>query len=597
VADQPAFFDGIAGSELEELLAKLPRRNFPVGSVLVAEGDSPREMYVTQSGWADVHVADRHGGEHRVGRIAPGTAIGEMSILTGQPAAATVRASEDLEVLVLSRCELERVTERFPQIYRNLSAVLAERLAQTNRVSLRDSRGRLTLLHDACAPPLLGYALACSVAWHTRSSTLLVVLGQEVHADLAALATMPPDLVAARSARRRGGAELMVAAPEGAFDDARLGETIDDLLTSFDYELLQSRTSDELTGATRTLTLAGAESGDVPITETTVVRAWTRANGRPVVAPGSAVSVPELGPADEDPMREGLLPAGTPAGTAIGLVARDLTGLTVGLALGAGSIRGYAHCGVLRALERNGLVPDYLAGTSVGGCVAAMYAAGFTPDECADLLDRGGALLLRPALPTRSLLSSRSFRRFVRALGPEVQFDDLELPLAIVTADLTSGREVVLRRGVVWQAVVATMSIPGIFPAHRIGPYTLVDGGILNPVPTNVTEKMGARAVIGVRLFSQPADPDWELESVVSAGRTPSPLTVIMRSIEIMQSRVDAEPTAATRVMIHPRYSGLSEAKLRKFNTGRRFVEDGEAAVEAALPRLWSAFPWLAPMP
>jgi len=565
----PAFFDGVETEELKSLLAALPRRRFPVGSVLIAEGDSPREMYIAESGRADVLVADRHGNEHQVGRIVPGTAIGEMSLLTGQPAAGTVRAAEELEVLVLSRAELERVASRFPRIYRNVSAVLAERLAQTNRVSLRDLRGRLTILKDSGGPPLLGYALACSVAWHARSSTLLlVVAADEVPAELSALATLPPDQIAARTAPARKGPHVMIAEPKGAFARAHLSETIDDLLTSFDSVLVQTRDGHAESDLTRTVLLAdGAVDG-------------TR--------------IPELVAADEEALRDGLLPSGTPAGGALGLVARDVAGLTVGLALGAGSIRGYAHCGVLRALERLGLKPDYLAGTSVGGCVAGMYAAGFSPDECADNLDRGGGLLLRPAMPHRSLLSSRSFRRFVRGLGPELTFEELKVPLAIVTADLTTGREVVLRRGLVWQAIVATMSIPGIFPAHRVGPYTLVDGGILNPVPTSVAEGMGARAVVGVRLVAPPDEPDWDAESVVSSGRTPSSIAVIMRSIEIMQSRVEAEPTAATRVMITPRYENLGEAKLRRFRTGRRFVEDGEAAAEAALPRLKAAFPWLA---
>jgi len=567
MADLPAFFDGVEPEELKSLLGALPRRRFPVGSVLIAEGDTPREMFIAESGRADVLVADRHGQEHQVGRIKPGTAIGEMSLLTGQPAAGTVRASEELEVLVLSRAELERVACRFPRIYRNVSAVLAERLAKTNRVSLQNLRGRLTLLRDSGGPPLLGYALASSVAWHTRSSTLLLVVGDDAPTELSALATLPPDQFAARTAPARKGTHVMIADRKGSFAHLRLHETIDDLLTSFDSVLVQTSDRHAARDPAHTITLAdGAVDG---------------------------VRVPELQASDEEALRGGLLPSGTPAGGVLGLVAREVAGLTVGLALGAGSIRGYAHCGVLRALERAGLKPDYLAGTSVGGCVAGMYAAGYSPDECADLLDRGGGLLLRPALPHRSLLSSRSFRRFVRALGPEVTFADLELPLAIVTADLTTGREVVLHRGLVWQAIVATMSIPGIFPAHRVGPYTLVDGGILNPVPISVAEHMGARAIVGVRLFAPPDEADWEAESVVSAGRTPSSIAVIMRSIEIMQSRVEAQATAATRVMITPRYENIGEAKLRRFRTGRRFVDDGEAAAEAALPRLKAAFPWL----
>jgi NTE family protein len=589
----PAVFEGIASDELEQLLGELPRRRFEAGCVVIAEGDTPREMYITQSGWADVLVADRHGDEHRVGRIVPGTAVGEMSLLTGQPAAATVRATEDLDVIVFSRAKLERVAARFPRIYRNLGVILAERLAQTNRVSLRHSRGRLTTLHDVGSPPLLGYALAASVAWHTCSSTLLLVLGDELPAELAGLATLPADLVAARTRQPRDGAHLIVAEPAGVFGPARLGDTIDDLLTSFDYVLVQTREPAPAGDTARTVALAAPDASLDGIAYSAVLRAWASADGRPGRRAGGTVPVPELGPADDAALRDGLLPARTEAGKALGWAARELAGLTVGLALGAGSIRGYAHCGVLRAFERQGIAPDYLAGTSVGGCVAAMYAAGYGPDECAELLDKGGGLLMRPTLPSRSLLSNRSFRRFLRALGPEVQFDDLALPLAIVTADLATGREVVLHRGVVWQAVLATMSIPGVFPAHRIGPYTLVDGGIVNPVPTNVAERLGARTVIGVRLFAPPDDADWEGESVLADGRPPSSLTVIMRSIEIMQSRVEAEPTEATRVMITPEYPELAQAKLRHFRSGRRFVDDGEAAAEAALPRLRAALPWL----
>jgi NTE family protein len=244
-------------------------------------------------------------------------------------------------------------------------------------------------------------------------------------------------------------------------------------------------------------------------------------------------------------------------------------------------------------LERIGLVPDCLAGTSVGGCIAAMYAAGSTIEECAALLDRGGSLLLRPTFPSRSLLSSRSFRRFLRGLGPNVRFEDLELPLALVTADLTTGLEVVLRRGIVWQAVLATMSIPGIFPAQRIGPYTLVDGGIVNPVPTSACEQMGARTVIGVKLVAPPGEAVWGGESVVASGRPPFSIAVILRAIELMQSRIEGKPTETNRITITPSYPEVGPAKLRQFRKGRRFIENGEEAAEAALPRIKHALPWL----
>jgi hypothetical protein len=143
-----------------------------------------------------------------------------------------------------------------------------------------------------------------------------------------------------------------------------------------------------------------------------------------------------------------------------------------------------------------------------------MYAAGFSPDECADLLDHGGGRLLRPALPHRSLLSSRSFRRFVRALGPEVTFEDMEIPLAIVTADLTSGREVVLHLGLVWQAIVDQTDRPGS-SAHRVS-LPLVDGTQPWPVARRAD---GRSTIVGAQLFAPPTSPSGTRIGALSARR------------------------------------------------------------------------------
>jgi NTE family protein len=168
------------------------------------------------------------------------------------------------------------------------------------------------------------------------------------------------------------------------------------------------------------------------------------------------------------------------------------------------------------------------------------------------------------------------------------------VPLALVAADLITRREVVFRRGELGLAVVASCAIPGIFPAQPVGPYMLVDGGVLNPIPVTVAADMGANTVIAVKLGGATIPSVSEVEATVTKGRRPSVFSVILRSIDIMQSRIAPEASEATTIMITPDLAEVG-AKLRNFSSGHIFIKDGEAAAEEALPRIAAALPWVRP--
>jgi CRP-like cAMP-binding protein len=143
-----SIFEGIRREELRRVLRRAERRSFPSGSVVLAEGDSPYEMYVVKSGAADVYVTDAVGEEHRIGYVTPGGTLGEMSMFTGSPAAGTVRATTDLDVYAIGEQEFDLLAEQFPVIYRNLGAILSERLDRSNRRALSDPTGHVTILRD-----------------------------------------------------------------------------------------------------------------------------------------------------------------------------------------------------------------------------------------------------------------------------------------------------------------------------------------------------------------------------------------------------------------------------------------------------------------
>src|SRR6266542_3010664 len=172
----PNIFHGLSPADLSPLLDRLQRRRFPAGETVIAEGSTQSEMFVLQRGTASVSVADRQGREQGIGLIGPGETAGETALFAGQRCPTTVRALTDLDVLVLGEAELERAAAAHPGLYRNVGAILSHRLARAGRHSVEGPLGRVTVLHEQDAPPLLAYALACSVAWHTRRPTILLAL-------------------------------------------------------------------------------------------------------------------------------------------------------------------------------------------------------------------------------------------------------------------------------------------------------------------------------------------------------------------------------------------------------------------------------------
>lgn len=175
----------------------------------------------------------------------------------------------------------------------------------------------------------------------------------------------------------------------------------------------------------------------------------------------------------------------------------------IGLALGSGSARGLAHLGVLRAIEENNLKIDFIAGTSIGALVGAIYAAGNLAMLEASFKSFGWksiVSLLDPVIPKTGLIDGRKIMEFVQAHLPISTFEALPIPLQIVTTDILTGKEIVIREGNLLHAIRASIAVPGIFTPVSDKEHALVDGGLVNPVPVNVVRAMGADFVIAVDL-------------------------------------------------------------------------------------------------
>lgn len=176
---------------------------------------------------------------------------------------------------------------------------------------------------------------------------------------------------------------------------------------------------------------------------------------------------------------------------------------SVGLVLSGGGARGLAHIGVLRVLEREGIPVDFLAGTSMGGVIAAGYASGMNSydleQETLNVTRKHGILRMAdPGMPNGGFIRGQRVLAYFKRVFGEKTFSELFLPLAVVAVDLKSHQEVVFKEGSVALALRATVSIPGIFMPIEINDRKLVDGGLLNNMPVDLAKRMGSEVVIAV---------------------------------------------------------------------------------------------------
>jgi NTE family protein len=180
--------------------------------------------------------------------------------------------------------------------------------------------------------------------------------------------------------------------------------------------------------------------------------------------------------------------------------------MNITLALSGGGVKGYAHIGALRVIEREGFQIKALAGTSAGGLIGALYAAGYSPDEMEESLrdiDQG-SLFSRMHGDGPALFGFGGVTAILDELLGEHRFDDARIPLAVTATDLTTGMPVVIKEGRLVDAVLATSAVPGVFPPREFGGHLLVDGGVLNPVPVAEARALYPSAPVVAVVLSPP---------------------------------------------------------------------------------------------
>ena len=266
-------------------------------------------------------------------------------------------------------------------------------------------------------------------------------------------------------------------------------------------------------------------------------------------------------------------PALTPPARANVAIALPPRPPRLGLALGGGAARGFAHIGVIQVLEENGIQPDLVVGTSAGSLVAALYASGRTGLDMGTLaqtMDEGA--ITDWAFPSRGLIRGEALARYVREQTGGVNIEQMKMPLGIVATDLDSGVGVLFRRGDTGLAVRASSAVPAVFQPVKIGTREYVDGGLVSPVPVRYARQMGADLVLAVDISNPP-------EGAV----TNDLMKMLLQTFAIMSRSINQFELREADLVLRPALAGVSSAD---FTARRRAIIAGREAALKALPEL-----------
>jgi NTE family protein len=247
----------------------------------------------------------------------------------------------------------------------------------------------------------------------------------------------------------------------------------------------------------------------------------------------------------------------------------------IGLALGGGAARGFAHVGVIQVLEEAGINPALVTGTSAGSLVAALYASGKNGaqlQKVAETMEESTIADWTLPFFGRGVLRGEALAKYVNAQVGQKPIEAMPMPLGIVATDLNSGNDILFQRGDTGTAVRASSAVPAVFTPVKINGHEYVDGGLSSPVPVRAARKMGAELVIAVDISSPP-----------EASSASGTIEVLLQTFSIMGKSINGFELKDADVVVRPVLTGVSSSD---FSSRKRSIEAGRQAMLQALPQL-----------
>jgi NTE family protein/lysophospholipid hydrolase len=579
----------ISVETLRDIEAAVEWVNLARGQVLFHQGEPGDSLYIVANGRLRILVG-AEGDRQVVDEVGREETVGEMAVITGERRSATVIAMRDTELIRLSRAALNRLAEHSPHLMMPIARSVITRVSQQaasarpkrhevatlalipvhadtpldefarQLTAVLDPYGSVLRLHAAKIDKQFGAGMAQIPHGSAEQTRLLAWLGEEEQASRFVLYQADPGWTEWTQRCIRQADRIILVAMAGR--DPQPGE-------------IESR-------------MAGLISADLPVRRDLAL--LYPDENRAHTGTAAWLAGRDVGRAHH---------IGLPSSADFERLARFLTGRALGVVLGGGGARAFAHIGVLRAMRELGLVADAVAGASAGALAAACYALGYDVDTIKTLAKD---LIFDPkagldyTLPLVAIMNGRKLNRAITAMCGEHQIEDLHTPYFCVTANLTSAELVTHQAGSLRRVVRASMALPGVYPPVAINGDLHVDGGVLNNLPTNLMSVVvEGGPVIGADVSPksrQPAQYDYadhvsgwavlnsRINPLAVKRQYPTLLKTLLRTITIASTSARAMQAQYADLLIE---LPLHEFGLLEFESLNQLVETG---YRTALPLL-----------
>ncbi|MGF1476467.1 MAG: patatin-like phospholipase family protein [Geminicoccaceae bacterium] len=551
-------FAGVDEASLALIEENLETIALPSGTVLFEQGEESDSLYIIRSGRLHIYIEDGQGGERSIAQIGAGETVGELGVLTGEPRSASVRTVRDTELIKLGRPLFHKLLDDHPSSIVTLTRAIARRLHH-------HVEGRMphSTMHTVCLMPL---SRNLPLEWIKEA--MLAGLNQ-----MGPTTTLTKDRAAGETSdwfayQERSCARLVYHAQPKCNAWTRL------CLRQSDLVLLIARADDpEPPGDLLTM-----------IENLAVGRVLKLVVLQPKGTTYPVESAPWLNRISAR-LRFNLVPETPGAAARIG---RIVTGRAVGVVLSGGGARGFAHIGVIRALNEMGIEIDHVAGVSMGSIMAGGVAMGWSLDEFRQRLQET-FIDINPVgdytLPMHAFTRGKRLTRLIRENFGDRAIEDLWLPYFCTSTNLTEGGPTCFRQGPLWRAIRASVSIPGLVPPVVHDGQVFVDGGLVNNMPVDVMDEINLGPVIGVD--SGGVRGNYRLdERVFNAGpvdtfrswRTPAITSVLVRSAMVAGESHTSRLAKMADVVLTPALHGIGLLNWRAID---RMIEIGYECASA----------------
>ncbi len=550
-------FSGLNPFERRMVFDALEIVDYKAGEIIYRQGDPPDAFYCIISGRVEVFV-EKEDRSDTLEHIHRGKYFGFISLLTGEPHSVSARAVNDTVMARIPGAKFKQILYRIPRLAIDLSQMLSRRLKR------RDLHPKA--IFESTVVSFFGgpqtkddtalYALNLAIGLKTETAKKVVLVdfsggnsliarvlgaqGTVLPKDLAYHPTKALDFIL----HTQAGIDILFteAKAPAATDTAAFISLVTMLVNDYHFclvhlphdfgpqvfkilaqsdivHLVMIPAADALKKMSRLLDMTGLlRENSFKKKMRLLVVEEREENGKsrklflnleesifhlPVYAtlPSQDVERPILVP--DHPL--------DPYSRVIRRVARQMGEVLVGLALGSGSAMGLAHIGVLQVIEEEGIPVDMVSGSSIGAMFGAFWAAGYSAGEIQTIVLKNNKKSYLFGfddlmVPLRGLIRGRHVRSFLKRYLGHKTFYDLKMPFKIVACDCRSMKQTVFDSGRLVDAIVASISIPGVFAPHAIGGRFYIDGGILDPLPTDVLVEAGAKKIIAVNVLPSPEE-------------------------------------------------------------------------------------------